>query len=606
MADQQASALEDSAKETAAIWTSIAERSSRILSEYLARQADGENDHPDPLNISGPFTEMFAKMMENPEQVLALQAEYMKRWADLWHSSSQAMLGQKADPMVEPATDDRRFRDKVWSENAVFDYIKQSYLLAAQQIQSSVGAVGGLDEDTRHRVDFYTKQFVDAMSPTNFAATNPKVIEATLESKGENLVNGMQNLLDDLERGDGRLAITMTDQDAFEVGKNIATSKGKVVYQNELMQLLQFEPTTKKVFEKPLLIIPPWINKYYILDLQPENSFIKWATGKGHTVFVISWVNPDTELAEKTFTDYMHEGPLDAINAIEKATGEKQVNVIGYCLGGTLLAATLAWMTSKRKVSRVASATFFTSLVDFTHAGDLKVFIDDAQIEMIEERMDKSGGVLDGADMASTFNLLRANDLIWSFVINNYLLGKEPMPFDLLYWNSDSTRMPKAMHTYYLRNMYQKNLLREPGGLEIDGVKIDLRKIKVPVCIVSTKDDHIAPSDATYAATQLYSGPVKFILAGSGHIAGIVNPEGSEKYGYWVTGDKTKNPPTPQEWFKKAKQHPGSWWPAWDKWIAPKSGDKVAARKPGDGKLKPIEPAPGSYVKVKSTGSAKS
>jgi polyhydroxyalkanoate synthase len=601
MADQQPSDVGDNTSESAEIWSSIAERSTRILAEYLSRQSGDGVKNPDPLNISAPFMEMFSKMMENPQQILAMQADYMKQWADLWFNSSQALMGKPAEPLIEPEAGDRRFRDQAWSENAVFDYIKQSYLLAAQQIQSSVGAVDGLDDDTRHRVDFYTNQFVDAMSPTNFAATNPKVIEATVETKGENLVNGMQNMLDDLERGKGKLAIRMTDQDAFEVGENIAVSKGQVVYQNDLMQLLQFNPSTKQVFEKPLLIIPPWINKYYILDLRPENSFIKWATGKGHTVFVISWVNPDTKLAEKTFTDYMHEGPLDAINAIEKATGEKQVNVIGYCLGGTLLATTLAWMTSKRKANRVASATFFTSLVDFTDAGDLKVFIDDAQIEMIEERMDQAGGVLDGADMASTFNMLRANDLIWSFVINNYLLGKEPMPFDLLYWNSDSTRMPKAMHTYYLRNMYQKNLLREPGGIEVDGVKIDLRKVKVPVCIVSTKDDHIAPADATYAATQLYSGPVKFILAGSGHIAGIVNPEGSEKYGYWVTGNRAKNPPTPQEWLEKAKQKPGSWWPEWQKWIAPNSGEKVPARKPGDGKLKPIEPTPGSYVKVKST-----
>ena len=600
MADQQPAAPGESAKEAAEIWAGIAERSSKILASYLSRQAGGDLQNPDPLNISGPFTELFTKMMENPQQILALQADYMKQWADLWFSTGQAMLGQKSDPVIAPESGDRRFRDPAWSENAVFDYLKQSYLLAAQQIQKSVGVVDGLDEGTRHRVDFYTKQFVDAMSPTNFAATNPKVLETTLETKGENLVNGMQNMLDDLERGKGRLQISMTDQDAFEVGENIAMSKGKVVYQNDLMQLLQFDPATKKVFEKPLLIIPPWINKYYILDLQPENSFIKWAAEKGHTVFVISWVNPDPKLAEKTFEDYMHEGPLDAIGAIEKATGEKQINVIGYCLGGTLLATTLGWMSAKKKANRVASATFFTSLVDFSDAGDLKVFIDDAQLEMIEERMEKSGGVLDGADMAATFNMLRANDLIWSFVINNYLLGKEPMPFDLLYWNSDSTRMPKAMHMFYLRNMYRDNLLREPGGIEIDGVKIDLGKVKAPVCIVSTKEDHIAPADATYAATQLYGGPVKFILAGSGHIAGIVNPEGSEKYGYWVTSGKT-NPPTPQAWFEKAKHKDGSWWPEWDKWIRPHAGDKVPARKPGDGKLKPIEDAPGSYVKLKAT-----
>jgi polyhydroxyalkanoate synthase len=462
-------------------------------------------------------------------------------------------------------------------------------------MQSTVKNVEGLDDKTAKKVDFYTRQFVDAMAPSNFALTNPEVIRSTLESGGENLVKGLSNLLTDLERGKGQLAIKMTDMEAFKVGENIAVTPGKVVFQNPLMQLIQYQPTTDKVLKRPLLIMPPWINKYNILDLRDKNSFIKWAVSQGHTVFVVSWVNPDETLANKSFEDYMSLGPFAALDAIKQATGEKEANVIGYCLGGTLLAATLAYMAVKGD-DRFASATFFTTMVDFKEAGELSVFIDEEQLAALEERMSEKG-YLEARAMATTFNMLRANDLIWSFVVNNYLLGKDPFPFDLLYWNADSTRMPAAMHSFYLRQMYQENKLSK-GEIELLGTEIDLTKIKLPVFILSTREDHIAPWKSTYAATQLYKGPVKFTLAASGHIAGVVNPPAAKKYSHWVND---KNPPTPEEWLKTAQEKPGSWWPEWHDWVKQYGGGDVPARKPGDGKLKPIEDAPGSYVKVKAS-----
>ena len=460
-------------------------------------------------------------------------------------------------------------------------------------MQSTVGEIEGMDDKTARKVDFYTRQFVDAMAPSNFIMTNPEVLRATLESGGENLVRGLENLLEDLERGKGRLAIKMTDTEAFELGRNIAVTPGKVVFQNNLLQLIQYTPTTETVYKRPLLIIPPWINKYYILDLREKNSFIRWATAEGFTVFIISWVNPDEKLANKTFEDYMVEGPLAALDAIEKATGEAEVNVIGYCLGGTLLACALAYMATKDD-ARIKSATFLAAMTEFSEAGELGVFIDEEQLTALEAKMNRRG-YLEGAEMANTFNMLRANDLIWSFVVNNYLLGKEPFPFDLLYWNADSTRMPAAMHSFYLRKMYQENLLAQPGGIELKGVPIDLRRIKTPAFLLSTKEDHIAPWKSTYAATQLFSGPTRFVLAASGHIAGVVNPPEGGKYSHWVN---SKNPTSPDDWLAAAKELPGSWWPEWAKWVAKFAGPKVAARVPGDGKLKVIEDAPGSYVKV--------
>ena len=573
----------------------IAEKSRELVAEFLQRQAPEKGvGMASPLAIGAAFLEMTARMMSDPSRLVQAQLSLWNDYLTLWQRTTQRFLSGTTEPVIEPPAGDRRFRDAAWTDNTLFDFIKQSYLLTARWLQGTVRDVEGIDERTARKIDFYTRQFVDAIAPSNFLMTNPEALRATIESRGENLLNGLKNLLDDLERGKGRLAIKMTDMEVFRIGENIAVTPGKVVYQNDLMQLIQYEPTTEKVKRRPLLIMPPWINKFYILDLRPNNSFIRWAVSQGHTVFVISWVNPDELLAAKTFAHYMLEGPLDALDAIERATGEREANVIGYCLGGTLLASTLAYMAVKRD-DRIKSAIYFVTMVDFAEAGELSVFIDEEQLSALEERMNAKG-YLEGSDMATTFNMLRANDLIWSFVVNNYLLGKSPFPFDLLYWNADSTRMPAAMHSFYLRNMYQENLLVKPGRITLDGVPIDLRKIKTPSFLLSTRDDHIAPWRSTYAATQLYRGPVKFVLSASGHIAGVVNPPGG-KYGHW---ENEKNPPTPEEWFATATAHADSWWPLWGHWVSQYSGGEVPARHPGDRKLMPIEEAPGSYVKVRA------
>src|SRR5665213_192984 len=583
----------------------IAERSQRLVSEFLARQvangtgkagAKGGMGPIDPLNVGNAFLEMTRQMMRHPERVVEAQISLWQDYMRLWQSTAERFLGGNPPPVAEAAKSDHRFKDPAWQDSALFDFIKQSYLLTARWLQATVKQVDGLDDKTAQKVDFYTRQFVDAMAPTNFVSTNPEVLRATIDSRGENLVKGLEHLLADLERGKGRLMIKMTDLDAFQVGRNIAVSPGKVVYQNALIQLIQYSPTTAKVQKIPLLVMPPWINKFYILDLRPKNSFVKWAVEQGHTVFVVSWVNPDETLAGKDFADYMRLGPLTALDAIAQATGERDVTVVGYCLGGTLLAATLAYMAAKGD-TRIKSATFFAAMVDFKEAGELSVFIDDAQLQSLEERMSEHG-YLEGADMATTFNMLRANDLIWSFVVNNYLLGKEPFPFDLLYWNSDSTRMPAAMHRFYLRNMYQQNRLVQPGGITLAGVPIDLTKVTIPTFFLSTKEDHIAPWKSTYAATQIFRGPRKFVLSASGHIAGVVNPPPKTKYGHWVNDDL---PPSPDDWLAAATYSPASWWPVWESWIAAHDGGRVAPRQPGDGKLKPIEDAPGSYVRVSGT-----
>ena len=583
--------------EFAKTMASIAEQSQRIVSEFLShQQGNGANGPVDPLNIGSAFFEMTRQMMSDPAKLVQAQMSLWQDYMTLWQNTTRRFLGQEPDPVVAPEQGDYRFKDEAWDENVLFDFVKQSYLLTSRWIQNTVGEVEGLDDKTAQKIDFYTRQFVDAMAPTNFVATNPEVLRETFESGGENLINGLQNVLDDLERGKGKLRIKKVDEDAFEVGDNIATSEGKVVYQNELIQLLQFAPLTDKVAKRPLLIIPPWINKYYILDLRQKNSFIRWATEQGLTVFCVSWVNPDAKLADKSFEDYMIEGPLAALEAIEQATGEREINAIGYCLGGTLLAATLGHMAAAGD-DRIRSATYFVSLVDFEEPGELGVFIDDEQLDSLEAKMDERG-YLEGSEMATTFNMLRANDLIWSFVINNYLLGKDPFPFDLLYWNSDSTRMPAAMHSYYLRTMYQENKLVQPGALTLNETPIDLTAIETPTFILSTREDHIAPWKSAYQATQLYSGPVKFVLAASGHIAGVVNHPAAEKYCYW---SDTKTPKNPDKWLDGATERPGSWWPEWRKWIKKYDGGQIKARQPGDGKLEPIEDAPGSYVLVKAT-----
>ena len=573
----------------------FSERGQRIVQAFCERQAeDGGFQLPDPVVIGKAFVELGNQMLADPARLAEAQTEFWRQTLTLWETAAKRWSGEDVDPAAEPAADDRRFKDKAWNEEAVFDVIKQSYLLSAQWLQSTVGRVDGLDPKTAEKVNFYTRQFVDALAPSNFALTNPKVFKETLDTGGENLLRGLDHLLQDLEAGKGKLRISMTDADAFSLGENIATTPGSVVFQNDLMQLLQYEPSTEKVFKRPLLVVPPWINKYYILDLQPKNSFIKWAVDQGHTVFVVSWVNPDADLAHKRFDDYMLEGPMAAFDAIERATGEKSVNVIGYCIGGTLMAATFAYM-AERGDERVKSATFFTTMVDFEEPGELGVFIDEEQLDLLEQHMDRKG-YLDGAHMSHVFNLLRDNDLIWSFVGNNYLMAREPLAFDLLYWNSDSTRMPAMMHAMYLRKFYLENKLVEPGGVELDGVAIDLRRIEAPVYMASTREDHIAPWKSTYRATQLYAGAVRFVLSASGHIAGVVNPPAANKYCYWTNPEC---PADPEQWLAAAKPHDGSWWTDWQTWIEKQAGAKVAKRVPGDGGLDVIEPAPGTYVKVR-------
>jgi polyhydroxyalkanoate synthase len=581
-------------------------QSQRLLSDFVKRQSAkvGGNEPMDPLNLTGTFMELARSMAADPAKVWEAQFQLWRDHMSLWEHTARKMMGGDADPVVSPAAGDKRFKDKDWQENQVFDFIKQSYLLTSNWMQETVAKVDGkLDPKSKKRIEFYTKQFADAIAPTNFVFTNPEVLRTTLQSNGENLVKGLDNLLEDLERGQGQLSIRQS-ADAFRIGENIATAPGKVVFRNELIELLQFDPTTEKVHERPLLIFPPWINKFYILDLRPENSFIRWAVNEGYTVFVASWVNPDRKLAQKTFEDYMRGGIFAGLDAVIAATGTDKVNAIGYCIGGTLLSATLAYMAAKGD-DRINSATFFAAQADFSEAGDLQVFIDDEQLEALRQQMENDGGVLEGRKMGTTFNMLRANDLIWSFVVSNYLLGKEPAPFDLLYWNSDTTRMPEATHLFYLREFYKNNALSQ-GKMRFDNVKLDLSKVKVPVYLQSAKEDHIAPFRSVYKSTHLFGGPVRFIIAGSGHIAGVINPPSAKKYQFWTNdkfgGEKGKPyPATVEEWQASTVEHPGSWWGDWNAWLSKLSGKKVAARKPGDGKLKVLGDAPGTYVKIKAS-----
>ncbi|MGZ9097754.1 MAG: class I poly(R)-hydroxyalkanoic acid synthase [Micavibrio sp.] len=583
-----------------AILTQTAEKLQPMMQEFAEKMdwAALGNQPLDPLNMRDATISFFQNLYADPDRLLDAQMEYAKNWMNLWQESTKRFMGQPAEDLYPSDKKDKRFKSPHWHESALFDFIRQSYLMTSHWMMKVAQDTKGLDDETRRKIEFYTKQFSDAMAPSNFLLTNPEVLQATIDSKGENLVRGFQNMLEDLERGGGQLKISTTDYDAFTLGKNIATTPGQVVYQNDLIQLIQYEPATKDVYKTPLLIVPPWINKYYILDLRPDNSLVRWLVEQGHTVFVVSWVNPNTTLSRKTFEDYMKEGILDALHQIEKATGEAKANVMGYCIGGTLLATTLAWLSAQGQDHRIESATFLTTLIDFKEAGDIRVFIDDAQITMLEQDMQQKG-YFDARNLKDTFSLLRANDLIWTFVVNNYLLGKEPFPFDLLYWNDDSTNMPGEMHSFYLRNMYRDNKLVVPGAITLGGVPIDIHAIKTPSYFLSTKDDHIAPWHATYHATQMFSGPVTFTLSGSGHVAGVINAPKANKYGYWTAA---KNPATPDEWFAGAKQNDGSWWTHWNNWIKPHAGDKVPARKPGDQGLKIIEPAPGSYVRMKAEG----
>lgn len=584
--------------------TDITGKSQDVVREYfthrpLMRRAAG--DLPvDPLNIGEAFQEMLKGLSSDPGALMQRQIELWCEYARLMSVMSRRMAGEDVEPAIAPAKGDKRFAHPAWTENPMLDYVKQSYLVFARWLEKTMSELEGMDEHEKAKAQFFTRQFTDAMAPSNFAMLNPEVVEATIESRGENLLKGLKNFLEDVDRGHGELAIRQADLEYFKLGENIATTPGKVVYQNEIMQLIQYEPTTENVAQLPLLIIPPWINKFYILDLQPENSFIKWMVDQGRTVFVISWVNPGPELKDKSFEDYIHQGLFEALDACRLATGEEKADAIGYCIGGTMLAAALALM-AKKNDRRINSATFFTAQADFAESGDLLLFVDDAQLDAIEKQMDAAGGVLEGRAMATTFNMLRSNDLIWQFVIDNYMKGKDPEKFDLLYWNSDSTRMPKAVHLFYLREFYQKNRLAK-GEMVIDNVQLDLGDVDVPIFMQAGETDHIAPHNSVYRTARLFASKgndqVTYMLAGSGHIAGVVNHPSRHKYHHSVN---SALPATVDEWKAGAERRPGSWWPYWIEWLDKASAPGGAeARKPGDGKLAIIEDAPGSYVKVKA------
>src|ERR1700759_1831025 len=574
------------------------ESSGQALAAYLKPRENAE-PRDKPPNEIGEVVKTFSAVAEywlsDNERSADLQMKIAKAYLDLWGSSMRRLAGEAAPPAIEPSPRDKRFKDPEWKSNQFFDFVMQLYLLTTQWAQDLVRKADGLDPHTRKKAEFYVQQITNAIAPSNFVLTNPEELRETLASNGDNLVRGMKMLAEDIEAGHGTLRIRQSDPGNLVVGVNMATTPGQGIYQNDLMQLIQYEPTTPNVLRTPLLIVPPWINKFYILDLKPDKSFIKWCVDQGVTVFVISWVNPDKQLGAKTWDDYMKEGPLAARDVIERETGELKLHTVGICVGVTLLATTLAWLADKRRV-RATSATFLAAQVDFTHAGDLLVFVDEGQISALERDMQESG-VLEGSRMAMAFNMLRSNDLIWSYVVNNYLKGQAPSAFDLLHWNSDATRMPAANHSYYLRNCYLENRL-SAGSMVLDNTLLDLSKVKVPVYNLATREDHIAPADSVLYGSQFFGGPVKYVLSGSGHIAGVVNPPASGKYQYW-TNDST-HASTVAEWMTTAQEHKGSWWPDWRQWLQTIDPEEVAAREAGAAALPPIEDAPGSYVRVRA------
>jgi polyhydroxyalkanoate synthase len=574
------------------------ESSGQALAAYLKPRENGEPKDKPPSEV-GEVIKTFGSVAEywlsDESRAAELQMKLGKTYLDLWGASARRLAGEEAEPVIEPPPRDKRFSDPEWKSNQFFDFVKQAYLLTTQWAQDLVRNAEGLDPHTRKKAEFYVAQITNALAPSNFVLTNPELLRTTLESNGDNLVRGMKMLAEDIEAGKGQLRIRQSDPANLEVGVNMATTPGKVIYQNEVIQLIQYQPATENVLRTPLLIVPPWINKFYILDLKPQKSLIKWCVDQGITVFVISWVNPDKSLGGKTFDDYMKDGPLAAMDVIEHATGELKVHTMGYCVGGTLLASTLAWLAQKRRV-RVTSATFLAAQVDFSHAGDLLVFVDEDQISALERDMQASG-VLEGSKMAMAFNMLRSNDLIWSYVVNNYLKGQPPSAFDLLHWNSDATRMPAANHSFYLRNCYLENRLSS-GTMVLDNTLLDLSKVKVPIYNLATREDHIAPAESVLYGSQFFGGPVKYVLSGSGHIAGVVNPPASGKYQFW-TNDNIQDT-TLADWLKGAQEHQGSWWPDWRAWLASIDAEEVPARQVGSEGVPPIEDAPGSYVKVRA------
>src|SRR5215207_784710 len=549
------------------------EGAGKAAAAYLKPVQEGQppaaGDVSEAVKSLGRVAEIW---MSDPQKSFEAQSRLGTQFLSLWASTLKRAQGELTDPVAEPEPKDNRFKDPEWSENPIFDFLKQAYLISSRWAEDLVENAEGLDERTRHKAQFYLKQLSSALSPSNFLLTNPELIRETLRENGANLVRGMTMLAEDIEAGGGELKIRQSDPSNFKVGVNIATTPGKVIFRNDLIELIQYAPVTEKVLKRPLLIVPPWINKFYILDLNPEKSFIRWAVSQGMTVFCISWVNPDERHADKGFEHYMREGIFASLDAIAEATGEKKVTAIGYCVGGTLLAVALAYMAATGD-KRIESATFLTTQVDFTHAGDLKVFADENQIRSVETMM-KARGYLDGSRMANAFNSLRPNDLIWPYVVNVYLKGQAPFPFDLLYWNSDSTRMPAANHSFYMRNCYLENRLTK-GEMILDNVKLDLKKVKIPIFNLAAKEDHIAPAISVFEGSKFFGGPVDYVVAGSGHIAGVVNPAGKPQYQFWTGG-------TPQgdyrEWLAKATENPGSWWPYWFAWLEKQAPERVPAR----------------------------
>jgi polyhydroxyalkanoate synthase len=576
----------------------MVEEGGKALAAYIAPREDGriKTEYAEEItDAAKSIGEVAEYWLSDPQRALELQTSLGRAYLDLWAGAVHRMAGETYEPAAKPAASDKRFADPEWSSNQFYDFLKQAYLLTADWANKIVKEADGVDPLTRQRAEFYIKQIVNAAAPSNFVLTNPALLRETMESKAENLVSGMKMLTEDIQAGKGNLKIRQSDSAGFEVGKNLATTPGKVIFQNELMQLIQYAPSTEKVLKAPLLIVPPWINKFYVLDLTPEKSFIKWCVDQGLTVFVVSWVNPDARQSNMGFEDYMTLGPLAALDVIKDVTGESKVHTIGYCVGGTLLAIALAYLAAKKKTG-VLSSTFFTAQVDFRHAGDLLVFVDEERIAALEEQMNETG-YLDAGKMATAFNMLRSNDLIWPYVVNNYMRGKKPLPFDILHWNSDATRMPAANHSFYLRNCYLNNTLSQ-GKMTVGGVKLDLSKVKVPVYNLATREDHIAPAKSVLEGSRYFGGKVRYVLAGSGHIAGVVNHPAKKKYQYWTSAEKLGR--DLDKWMAGATEHAGSWWPDWIEWIKSRDKKTVAARKVGGGKHKPIEDAPGSYVKVKS------
>ena len=573
------------------------EEAGKAASAWLKPRGDEESRAVQYGQNFEEVTKTLSKVSEywltDPKRALHAQTHLFSRYLDLWNTSIKRMAGEEAGDVITPERGDGRFKDPEWEENQFFNFVKQAYLITSGWASDLVEQTQGLDDHTKHKAIFYTQQLINSLSPTNFPALNPEVLRETFESNAENFVKGVHALAEDIERGGGELRLRQADDKGFEVGRNVANTPGKVVSQNDICQVIQYEPTTEKVRKRPLVIVPPWINKFYILDLNEKKSFIRWCVDQGHTVFVISWVNPDERQAGKSFENYAREGIIHTLDVVEDITGERGSNLIGYCVGGTLLAVTLALM-ARSGDTRAASATFLTTQVDFTHAGDLKVFVDEEQVSRVEETMAEKG-YLDGAKMATAFNLLRSRDLIWPYVVNNYMRGKDPMPFDLLYWNADSTRMPAANHSFYLRNCYLENNLSR-GKMELAGEKLDLGEVTIPIYNLATREDHIAPAKSAYLGSQFFGGKVEFVLTGSGHIAGVVNPPAANKYQYW-TGPKPVG--DIDDWLPRAEEHPGSWWIHWDAWLKEQDDTMVEARTIGSAKFPPIEAAPGSYVKVK-------